>query len=326
MWYVRRFEEAVVDLWESELIETHKHLYIGQEAVAAAVMSVLRDDDKITTTHRNHGHVLLRGADPGRMLAEVLNRVGGTNRGRAGSGGITAASEGFLFTTGQVGGGSGLATGGALAQRIRNAGGISVGFFGDGGLEEGITFESMNLAALHKLPALFICENNSVGVTTGRADNEWSSSSMAAQTLGDIPRSLQIPTEVVAAEDVETVLAAVEPLVTALRKREIGPAFVEMRSHRWPGSRSFNPTLVAGATEHAWILEPDSVTGEHADYINNYDPVVRYGRKLVARGVLDAKSLANIDAGIAETVEAAKRFALSSAELSGDDSLTGTYA
>jgi len=326
MLYVRRFEEAVIELWDEHEVETHKHVYIGQEAAAAGVMPHLREDDKVTTTHRNHGHVLLRGVDPGAALAESLGRVGGCNKGRAGSGGITEPDAGFLFTTGQVGGGSGLATGGALAQRIKGKGGISVAFFGDGGLEEGITFESMNLAALHNLPVLFICENNSVGVTTGRADNEWSSSSMAAATLGDIPRSLQIPTEVVEGENVNEVYAVAEKLVSQLRDGSIGPAFIEMRTHRWPGSRSFNPTLVAGRTEHDWILRPESVTGEHADYINNYDPVVRYGRELLERGILDTGKLESIDSELAKIMGPAREFAANSKHPNPEESFNGTFA
>ena len=326
MLYVRRFEEITIELWDELEVETHKHVYIGQEAVAAGVMPHLREEDKVTTTHRNHGHVVLRGVEPGPALAEAMGRVGGCNRGRSGSGGITAPDAGFLFTTGQVGGGSGLATGGALAQRILGKGGISVAFFGDGGLEEGITFESMNLAALHNLPVLYVCENNSVGVTTGRADNEWSSSSMAAATLGDIPRSLQIPTEVVVAEDVNDVYRVAGKLISQLRAGSIGPAFIEMRTHRWPGSRSFNPTLVAGKTEHDWILSPESVGGEHADYINSYDPVVRYGRELVARGLLDAARLEAIDGELATLLVAAREFAVNSEHPDPKESFNGTFA
>ena len=326
MLYIRRFEEAVLGLWEEHGTETHKHVYIGQEAVAAGILQLLRDDDRLTTTHRNHGHVLLRGADPGEMMAESLGRRGGCNKGRSGSGGITVPEAGFLFTTGQVGGGSGLATGGALAQRIFGKGGISVAFFGDGGLEEGITFESMNLAALHSLPVLYVCENNSVGVTTGRAENEWSSSSMAAQTLGDIPRSLQIETAVVDAEDVNAVYSAASDLIAKLRAGTAAPAFMEMRAHRWPGSRSFNPSLVTGATQHDWILQPESVTGEHADYINQYDPVVRYGRELVSRGLLDGESLSAIDAELDSRIGPAREYAAASDYPDPAESFNGTYA
>ena len=260
MLYIRRFEEAVLELWDEHSVETHKHVYIGQEAVAAGILQLLREDDHLTTTHRNHGHVLLRGVDPGQMLAETLGRRDGCNRGRAGSGGITVPEAGFLFTTGQVGGGSGLATGGALAQRIQQKGGISVAFFGDGGLEEGITFESMNLAALHSLPVLFVCENNSVGVTTGRAENEWSSSSMAAETLGDIPRALQIETAVVNAEDVNAVYAAASELIGKIRSGDICAGLHGDACASLARLKKLQP--VAGLRAHAGRLDTETRLGQ----------------------------------------------------------------
>lgn len=323
---IRRFEETVIELWASENVEGHRHVYIGQEAIAAVVCELMRDDDSIVTTHRNHGHVVARGGDLGRALAEILCRADGYNLGRAGSPGITAADAGFIFTTGQVGGGIGIGTGAALAQKVAGDGGISVAFFGDGSLEEGVSYESMNIAALHQLPVLYICENNSVGVTTGRAQNEWSSSSLSAETLGDIPRSLQITTEIVAGEDVEGLFDAASRLIEDVRQARAAPAFIETRSHRWPGSRSFNPTLVAGVTSLEWITDHSSVGGEHADWINRFDPVVGYGRTLLERGVLDAGSLAEMDAEIAERIDAARKFALASPEPTIESVLGDVYA
>ena len=325
MLYIRRFEETVIDLWATVETEGHRHVYIGQEAIAAVVCELLRDDDKVTTTHRNHGHIVARGADPNKALAEIIGRSGGYNRGRGGSAGLTAADVGFLFTTGQVGGGIGLGTGGGLAQKTRGNGGISATFFGDGALEEGIAFESMNMAALFDLPVLYVCENNSVGVTTGRADNEWSSSSMAAETLGDIPRALQIRTEIVAGEDVEALYAAASKLIAAIRD-DGNPAFIETRSHRWPGSRGFNPTLVAGATDLNWILQPSSVDGDHAEWINNFDPIVRFGRTLIDRDELDEATLRSIDDEVQGVVDAAREYAVASPPVSPGDCLTGVYA
>ena len=325
MLLIRRFEEATIQLWEELDIEGHRHVYIGQEAIAAVVCDLMRDDDAVTTTHRNHGHVVARGGDLGRALAEILGRADGYNLGRAGSPGITAADVGFIFTTGQVGGGIGLGTGASLAQKVAGKGGISVAFFGDGALEEGVAFESMNMAALHRLPVLYVCENNSVGITTGRAENEWSSSSLSAATLGNIPRSLEIETAIVAGEDVESLYYAAKPLVERLRAGD-APAFIETRSHRWPGSRSFNPTLVAGTTDLAWITDPATVTGEHADWTNTYDPLVCFGRTLLERGHVDADSLAALDADVASVISVARAFALASPEPQPESFLTGLYA
>lgn len=325
MLLIRRFEEAVIDLWSKVEVEGHRHVYIGQEAVAAAVMSQLRSDDFILTTHRNHGHMVARGVDPGRLLAEILGRMDGFNGSRGGSSGVTCREAGFLATTNLVGGAVGLGIGGALAQKVRGGDGITVTFFGDGGLEEGIAFESMNMAALFKLPTLFICENNSVGVTTGRAENEWSSSSMSAATLGDIPRSLQIQTSVIDSADLETVMAAVASAVSWIRAGN-GPAFIESRTRRWPGSRSFHPKLVTGVTDLGLVFQPGTSSGEHAWWIDECDPVLLFGRKLVERGQLDRDELLAMDAACVEIVRGACDFALSSPMPTPESGLAGTFA
>ena len=322
---VRRFEEMVIDLWAEVETEGHRHVYVGQEAVGAAICAELRADDLLVTTHRNHGHVLLRGASPGEMLAEVLGRADGINGGRGGSAGMSPAHLGFLLNTAQVGGGVGLGMGGGFAQRIKGRGGISVAFFGDGSLEEGIAFESLNLAALERLPVLFVCENNSVGVSTGRAQNEWSSSSMAATTLGDVPKALQITTEVVAGEDVLAVRAAAQRLISALRTGT-GPAFIEARSHRWPGSRSFNPQMPAGPTDLTWAGQPDTIPEEHREWIDRYDPIVLLARRLLAAGHVDAAELAAMDAAVADEMAEAKEFALASPLPDASDVLQAAFA
>lgn len=323
---IRRFEETVIELWASENVEGPRHVYIGQEAVAAVVCEIMIDEDTIVSTHRNHGHVVARGGDLGKALAEILGRVDGYNLGRAGSPGITARDKGFLFTTGQIGGGIGLSTGAALAHKVANQGGISVAFFGDGSLEEGVSFEAMNIAALFELPVLYVCENNSVGVTTGRAQNEWSFSLLSADTLGDIPRSLRITTEIVAGEDVESLYNAVSKLMSGVRQGNTAPAFIETRSHRWPGSRSFDPSLVAGVTDLSWITEPFSVQGEHADWINDFDPIVRFGRDLIEGKVLDGEALVGMDEEVAARISAAREFALASSEPTAELTLGEVYA
>ena len=264
-------------------------------------------------------------AGTGRAVAEILGRADGFNKGRGGSAGLTVREAGFLATTGQVGAGIGLGIGDAQAQKIKGQGGICVTFFGDGGLEEGIGFEAMNTAALYDLPVLLVCENNSVGVTTGRAQNEWSSSSMAAETLGDVPRALGITSEVVPGESVTAVYDAASRLIGDLREGR-APAFIEMRTRRWPGSRSFNPQLVTGVTELAGIWKPGSVTGEHSDWINRYDPVIGYGRELMRQDRVDRDEIRAMDERIVGQVRAAREFALSSPPPSAESGLTGTFA
>jgi len=325
MLLARRFEEAMIKLWETVDVEGYRHVYIGQEAIGAVVMDALGNGDLLTTTHRNHGHIIMRGADPKRAFAEILGRVDGFNQGRGGSAGMTDRNSGFLSTTGIVGGGVGTSMGAGLALKIKNKRDISVAFFGDGGLEEGIAFESMNFAALYDLPVLFICENNSVGVVTGRAQNEWSSSSISAETLGDIPRSLKIATKVVDGADVEAIDDVLTPLVDNLRKG-IAPAFVEMRTHRWPGSRLIDPQLVTGITDLNSIWDKNANKTDHADWVNKYDPIILLGRKLMADNNLSQEQLITLDLDVIEELEKAKNAALESPFPSSISGLTGTFA
>jgi len=325
MLLIRRFEEAAIQLWETVETDGHRHVYIGQEAVAACIEESLREDDFLLTAHRNHGHLLARGADPGQAMAEILGRTDGFNKGRGGSAGMTCREAGFLATTGQVGGQLGLGIGAAYAQKVRNKGGISVVFFGDGGLEEGIGFEAMNMAQLYALPILFVCENNSVGVTSGRAQNEWSSSSITAEHLVDIPRALGIQAEFAEVADTAQVLTITGDLIERIRKTQ-APAFVEMRARRWPGSRYFSPKMIYGPTPLAAIWDPDSYTDAQYDWVHASDPIVRLGGDMLAAGQVTPEDLQSLDQETADVVASAKSFALQSAELTPQSGLTGTYA
>jgi TPP-dependent pyruvate/acetoin dehydrogenase alpha subunit len=160
---MRHFEEAVIRLYNDGRFVSHYHVYIGQEATGAAVLETLGDEDRICTTHRNHGHIVGRGSDPGRALAEILGRASGFNGGRSGTLHLCDPGRGFLSTSGIVGGCAGLATGAAYGIKVKREPHVAVGFFGDGALEEGLVLESFNLAALWKLPVVYVCENNSAG-------------------------------------------------------------------------------------------------------------------------------------------------------------------
>ena len=156
MLLIRRFEEMLINLAGDHNFG-HYHLYIGEEATGATVVESLRETDLLLTNWRNHGHLLSRGADPGRMIAEILGRVDGYNKGCGGTLHLTVREAGFLSTSGLVGGAVGLASGVGYALKQAGEGNICVVFFGDGALEEGVVFESMNLASLWSLPVLFVC-------------------------------------------------------------------------------------------------------------------------------------------------------------------------
>lgn len=323
MLVMRRFEEAVVAL-AAEHPFGHYHLYIGQEATGAAVIEALRPDDLAVTTHRNHGHIVGRGTDPGKALAEIMGRSDGCNGGRGGTLHLCNRSAGFLSTSAVVGGSIGIATGGAYALKRQGGDGIAVAFFGDGALEEGIAFEAMNVAALWGLPVLFLCENNSPGAPGAKA-GEYPSSVIAAKALVDIPGSLGIATDTVDGADAEAVHAAVGAMIDRLRDGQ-GPGFIEAVTERWPGSRPLWPELSTGVTDLAVAWDDGGISGEHAEWIRNHDPVLRLARRLLSAGHATQGDIAEVDRRVVGRMNDAKSFATSSPFPEPSSALDGAYA
>jgi len=320
---MRRFEESVAVLSKDHPFG-HFHLYIGQEATGAAVLAAMKPDDLAASTHRNHGHVVGRGADPNRALAEILGRRDGLNGGRGGTLHLTDRSNGFLSTSAVVGGCIGLATGAGHALRRQGKGAVAVAFFGDGALEEGIAFEALNIAKLWKLPVLYVCENNTKGAMAS-AEGGFSSSTMAIEELGQIPRALDIASITVDGADADAVFAATSELMTRLRAGE-GPAFLETRTERWPGSRPIWPELLTGLTDIEMAWRRDLIKGEFADWIADHDPVLRYAATLTADGAADRDTLRAIDARVQARMAQARDFAVASPWPDAESALTGTFA
>ena len=320
---MRRFEETVSVTAEDHFFG-HYHLYIGQEATGAAVIEALSADDLILTTHRNHGHIIGRGADPGKTLAEILGRADGFNRGRGGTLHLTARDHGFLSTSAVVGGGIGLATGAGYALKRSTGTAISVAFFGDGALEEGTAYESLNLASLWSLPVLFVCENNSLGAP-GAAAGEYPSSVNAAKELVDIPRSVDITTQSVDGADASAVYTAAAEAIGAIRAGH-GPAFIEAKTVRWPGSRPIWPTLATGITNLAAAVDGPLISGEHADWICDCDPVLAWVRQLIDNGVLSIGQVEEIDLRTRDLMASAKSFAVASKLPEPESALLGVFA
>ena len=167
---IRAFEEQVNELYKSAKMPGLAHLYIGEEGVAVGVCEALRRDDFITSTHRGHGHCLAKGASVNRMFAELLGKEPGYCRGKGGSMHIADPETGNLGANAIVGGSTGIATGAALSAKMRGTGQVAVCFFGDGALGQGLLYETMNMAALWKLPVIYVCENNLYGEYTPCAE------------------------------------------------------------------------------------------------------------------------------------------------------------
>jgi len=224
---IREFEGQVVSLVEKNLIYGVAHEYIGQEAVATGVCSALEDRDILTSTHRGHGHVLAKGADPSRMMAELLGRETGLNRGRGGSMHVADVSRGIYGANGIVGAGAPIAVGAAFAARARGEDAVAVPFFGDGALNQGVVMEAMNMAALWRLPMVFVCENNGYAVSLP----------VDAAVAGDPvkrARAMGMNAERVDGMDVLKVREAAVAAVERARSGG-GPTFIECTTYRFRG-------------------------------------------------------------------------------------------
>jgi TPP-dependent pyruvate/acetoin dehydrogenase alpha subunit len=311
MLLMRRFEEKVLDLWENKYFSALYHLYIGQESAGGGVIEALRPHDHILTNHRNHGHLIARGADPGRAFAEILGRATGLCGGRSGSFHLCDASLGFLQTTAILGGNVTLAIGAAYALKCARRKGIVVVFFGDASLEEGVAAEALNIAAQQRLPVLFVLENNNLG-SLSLSEGGFSAANTAVRQFVDLPQLYGIRTQQF--KDGTDTLAIVDATREAIAACEAGdgPLFFEVMTVRWPGGNRVWPKAVTGATDLRMAWDPTLIGGEYADWIAGNDPVLRLARDLVATGACDRDALLALDAGVCRRLESAARFAIDS--------------
>lgn len=306
---IRRFEEQCIRLSNEGRFPGHYHVYIGQEATAVAACAALAPEDFVFSTWRNHGHLLARGAAPDRMMAEILGRARGYAGGRSGTLHLAVRELGIPATSALVGGSLPLATGAALACKRRGAG-VAAAFFGDAALEEGAFYEAMILAAVWKVPILFVCENNSIPPEQ-RKRGQYTSSTLPAARLADVPQSLQIPSEVVDGADADALADCFDRLVAEVRSGA-GPRFVEVRCTRWPGNFPLWPELPGGEWQLAWAFGQQPDRADLAAWLEQSDPVLLYLRKLVAAGTLDRARAEAIDAGVRAEIAGAVRVALDS--------------
>src|SRR5687767_15141661 len=248
---IRLFEEQVNQLYLSAKMPGLAHLYIGEEAVAVGVCEALRSDDYITSTHRGHGHCIAKGAALDRMFAELLGKEAGYCRGKGGSMHIADMDTGNLGANAIVGGSTGIATGAALSAKMRGSDQVAVCFFGDGALGQGLLYESMNMAALWKLPVIYVCENNLYGEYTPGSET------IAGDILGR-PRALGVHAESVNGQDVQAVFATMKKLVERARRGE-GPAFLECKTYRYYGHHvgDVNREYRTRDVEKTWMTERD---------------------------------------------------------------------
>ena len=286
---IRRFEEKCAELYSAGKIRGFLHLYIGEEAVAVGVMSTLTGDDAIVATYREHGHALARGIDAGALMAEMYGKEQGCSRGRGGSMHVFDAASRFYGGNAIVGGGLPLAVGLALADHyLGRANRVTACFFGDGAVAEGEFHESMNLAALWRLPVLFVCENNLYAMGT-RIERALSHTAIAAKA-----GSYGIEAEAVDGMDVAAVRQAGSRAVTALKSGG-GPRFLECQTYRFRAHSMFDAELYRDKAEvEEW---------------KKRDPITLWQRQLESEGALDPASFAALDTAVRGDIAGAVAFA-----------------
>lgn len=287
---IRKFEETVYDVYSRGIMPGLAHLYTGMEAIAVGVCINLKPTDNITSTHRGHGHLLAKGGKPNRMFAELLGKSAGYNRGKGGSMHIVDMSLGILGANGVVGGGMGIATGAALSAKVRHEDRVSIAFFGDGALNEGLFYETANMASLWKLPVVYVMENNTYGEYT----------STDRSTAGTGParaEAMNIPAVSVDGNDVLAVYEAARCAIDRARAGD-GPGFIECHTYRWRGHHMGDQGDTYGYR-----------TQEEIEGWMKKDPIPRFGQWLLAEKQTDTATLSEIDEEVQDQINDSVEFA-----------------
>lgn len=298
---IRLFEEKVSEVFRQNLIPGFIHLYVGEEAVAAGVCATLRQDDYVVSTHRGHGHCIAKGADFNKLMAELFGKDTGYCRGRAGTMHIFVPEIGFLGTNGIVGGGLPLAVGAGLKAKMKKTEQVSVCFFGDGASNNGTFHESLNLAAIWKLPVIFVCENNLYATAISV------SKSTSVKDIASRAASYNIPGIVVDGTDVLKVYEVADKAVTRARQGA-GPTLIECKTYRFHGHYEGE-----SCAEYR--------SREEVENWKNRDSLKKMKKVLLAEKILDENKIDGLEHQIMTKVEEAVTFASQSLLPKGEDAL-----
>ncbi len=291
---IRTFEDNANQLYLNAKMPGLTHMYSGEEAVAVGICEALTDNDRITSTHRGHGHCVAKGADFKRMFCELLGKEEGYCRGKGGSMHIADQSHGNLGANAIVGGSMGIATGSALRAKMQGSDDVTVCFFGDGATAQGLLYEVMNMAALWKLPVIYACENNGYSEYTKTEE-------IAAGVITARAEAFGIEAFKVDGQDVLAVNALTQKLVARARNGE-GPFFIELETYRYHGHH-------VGDINREYYR----TKAEEKDWKENRDPIIRFRSYLVSEGIATDKEIDAMNAEIAQDAEAAVAYALDAA-------------
>ncbi|KIY20570.1 MULTISPECIES: thiamine pyrophosphate-dependent dehydrogenase E1 component subunit alpha [Mesobacillus] len=304
MWLIRYFDEKVDEFFAKGMIHGTTHLCVGQEATASGAISMLKDIDKITSTHRGHGHCIAKGGDVNKMMAELFGRTTGYCKGKGGSMHIADVETGNLGANGIVGGGIPLAVGAALTSKMKKEEYVVLCFFGDGASNEGSFHESINLASIWDLPVVFFCENNQYGMSGSVKEMT------NIENIADRAKGYGIPGEVIDGNDILEVMNAVDEAVSRARNGN-GPSIIEAKTYRWKGhSKSDAKKYRTREEEKEWRQK---------------DPIARFKKMLLDKGI-DEKYLDSLQEEAKKTIEDSVEFATNSPEPSLDSLMEDVYA
>jgi len=302
---IREFEDAVHEEFSAGSIPGFVHLYAGEEAAGTGIMMHLEDKDRIASTHRGHGHCIAKGVDPREMMAEIYGKVTGSCRGKGGSMHIADLSKGMMGANGILGAGAPLVCGAALAAKYRGDGGVAISFVGDGASNQGTFLESLNLAAVWNLPAIFVVENNGYAESTSR------DYAVAVDSYVDRAAGFGLPGVTVDGLDFFAVYEAAGEIIKRAREGG-GPALLECKMIRMFGH-----------------FEGDQQTyrakGEVEDIRNNKDCIKMFSSRVTEAGVIGKGELAAIDKEVVALIEDSIDFAKKAPLPTAKDLLTDVY-
>lgn len=302
----RALEEALIKAAMSGKPVRIGHTYIGQEAVAVGVCGALRPTDYVTSTHRSHGHAIAKGVDPNAFMAELFGRVDGVCGGRAEEMAMADHSVGFMGSTEIVGGNAGMAVGLALGSKMQGLDRVTVCFFGDGATNQGILHESMNLAAIWKLPVIFVCDNNQYAEST---PVEYA---LSVPSFADRAGAYGMPGVQVDGQDVVAVYDAMQPLIERARQGE-GPSAVDAKTYRYFGH-------YYGDRHLRYRSE------EEVEQYRKCDAIDTFRQRLLAAGLITDSELSAISDEVLAIAEAAVAFAEQSPVPEPEEVARGIYA
>ena len=305
---IRLFEEKIIDLYARGLIPGLAHLYVGEEAIATGVCANLLKNDYITSTHRGHGHVIAKGAHLKYMMAELFGKKTGYCKGKGGSMHIADVNIGILGANGIAGGGIPIAVGAGLSSKMRKTDQVTVCFFGDGSSNNGTFHEGLNFASVHRLPVVFICENNGYGISVSQKQHQ------AIQDISIRAVSYNMPGMTIDGNDV---LAVYETSCKAIQRARAGegPTLVECKTYRWRGHHEGDPNQ--GKRYR---------TMEEVKEWMEKCPIRRFEEKLVSEKVLTKMKAKKIWEEVEKEIEEAVAFANESSFPSPQDMYEDVYA